>query len=310
VFEYRTMTRVQKIATIIALAICFAVAISMEVREASNTPHEPINQSATSQPERKADNEARKERPDEAIARYNWWLTLFTAVLAVATVVLGLATVGLYVAGERQLRHVQGEAAQARRRRWEDQLALSEQLSIARQNSEAAKKSADAAVAVDRARFFPVIEHNFLDCVNAVQTWDGQIPDSQQLASSNWPMAKINFKNYGKTPGIISSVSTAIMFSTEPPDPVFDEKIVTDNIIDAGKLSEDFPTVISHPITLGEAKKVKRGEGNIWVFGNVMYSDVFGEAHIHRFCQRLVGIGAGFRYVLQSYDHKNYNCSS
>lgn len=81
----------------------------MEVWEASNTPHVPINQSAAAQQDHKPDNQAQKERPDEAIARYNWWLTLFTAILAASTVVLGLATIGLYFAGRNQLRLIQAE---------------------------------------------------------------------------------------------------------------------------------------------------------------------------------------------------------
>ncbi len=123
-------------------------------------------------------------------------------------------------------------------------------------------------------------------------------------------MAKIVFKNYGKTPGIVTEVGTGIECWEAVTDPVYDVKVVTDNIIAPGDSTENFATVINGAITLGEAKKVKRGQANIWIFGYILYFDVFGEHHIHRFFQRLVPISGGFRYVLQAYDHKHYNSST
>ncbi len=305
-FDPRTLLNAATVALFVFVVIGFGGA----VWQSSNTPHAPINQNASAQHKEERASERPKESAEEAIARYNYWLTIFTAVLATATVILGLATIGLYFAGERQLRHVKEEAQGARRRRWEDRLTISEQIAIAKDNTDAAKKSADAAIATERARFYPVIDHNFLDCINAVNAWDGEIPDSQQLAASNWPMARINFKNYGKTPGIISEVSTGIVYSESPPDPVYDEKVVdvNANIVAAGEISENFSAV--QAITLGNAKKAKRGEGHIWIYGKAIYDDVFGETHTHRFLQRLVPVNGGFRYVLQSYDYKHYNRST
>jgi hypothetical protein len=59
----------------------------------------------TAQPKKcyASDCQTQKESAEEAIARYNWWLTLFTAILAVATTGLGAATVGLFFAGRNQL---------------------------------------------------------------------------------------------------------------------------------------------------------------------------------------------------------------
>lgn len=57
------------------------------------------------QDEQQAFNEAaksRKEESDEALAYYTLWLMAFTGVLAFATVCLGIATVLLYVTGEKQ----------------------------------------------------------------------------------------------------------------------------------------------------------------------------------------------------------------
>src|SRR5579862_3043999 len=44
-----------------------------------------------------------KETTDDALAEYTLWLMIFTGVLAIATVGLGAATVGLYLTGEKQV---------------------------------------------------------------------------------------------------------------------------------------------------------------------------------------------------------------
>jgi hypothetical protein len=49
--------------------------------------------------------EQRREAAEAALNRYTKWLMISTAILAAATIALGIATIGLYLAGERQLRH-------------------------------------------------------------------------------------------------------------------------------------------------------------------------------------------------------------
>jgi hypothetical protein len=99
------MTRLQKAAAIIALALCFAGAIGMEIWQASNSVHVAVNQDAAKKKESAAYVESPKESTEQVIARYNKWLTIFTAILAAATVGLGFATVGLYFVNHNQLRH-------------------------------------------------------------------------------------------------------------------------------------------------------------------------------------------------------------
>lgn len=50
------------------------------------------------------DTKSNKEKSDDALARYTLWLTAFTGVLALATIGLGVATTGLYLTGERQIK--------------------------------------------------------------------------------------------------------------------------------------------------------------------------------------------------------------
>lgn len=51
----------------------------------------------------KAEADARKEKADEALARYTYWLTVLTGVVGAATVGLVIATALVYITGEKQL---------------------------------------------------------------------------------------------------------------------------------------------------------------------------------------------------------------
>lgn len=92
----------------------------------------------------------------------------------------------------------------------------------ARISADAAKQAADAAVATERARFYVVIDHNFLECTNRAAAWDGPTDQEERpLPVDAQPMAGIKFKNYGKTPGFVDNVSTGIRYSETIPIPVF-----------------------------------------------------------------------------------------
>jgi hypothetical protein len=188
----------------------------------------------------------------------------------------------LYLAGERQL-------VLAKETSDRQAVEIQNQLDIAREANRAAQKSADAAVAGERARFYVTIEHNFRNCVQAATTWENtpQVDESPGSAS-NIPMAKICFKNYGKSPGIVIEVGAGIAFSLIPPDPVWDVKVVKNNIIAPNELTESFMVAMTGGITLGDAKKVRNGSGNIWIWGYISYDDVFGERQTHRFFQRYI----------------------
>jgi hypothetical protein len=227
----------------------------------------------------------------------------FTVILAVSTIGLWISTRNLYKAGEVQI-HTSRKIAAIQAKQTE--ASIKEAIKAAN----AAEKSATASVAVERARLYVVVDHNFVKCINAAATWSGPIEqDERPLAEDAQPMAQIRFKNYGKTPGIVAEVGTEILYAEQPPDPVWDVKVVNANIIGPDDLTEIFPTVITGQMTMAQAKKVRSGEGHIWISGYVNYDDVFGERQVHRFFQRLVCLGH-VRYALQAYDYKHYNKSS
>jgi hypothetical protein len=106
------MQRRCKNAAWFALAILLTIGWGAVIWRTLNVPHSPINQSASNQKQRGGNSESQKESAEEAIARYNKWLSIFTAILAVATLGLGGATVGIYFAGEKAVRETRriGEA--------------------------------------------------------------------------------------------------------------------------------------------------------------------------------------------------------
>jgi hypothetical protein len=88
------MTRLQKAMTIIALVLFLAGAIAGELWEASHSPHAPQQSAATEKKDTTSPKtiEERHEAAEEAIATYTLWLMAFTAVLAIATIALGVGT--------------------------------------------------------------------------------------------------------------------------------------------------------------------------------------------------------------------------
>jgi hypothetical protein len=231
-------------------------------------------------------------------------VAFFTLVLAFSTVGLWIATIFLYLAGERQFRLTKESGERQAKE-------IATQLDIAREANRAAQKSADAAVAAERARLYVQITHNFDACTHDAFAYENTpTVDANPVDFSHIPKANIRFKNYGKTPAILVEVGTGIVYSEAAPHPVWDVKAVVDeNIIEAGQITEPFAEVISGQMTLGMAKKVMAGVGHIWVFGYASYDDVFGGRQTHRFLQRLIRVGLG-RYVLQAYDHRHYNEST
>lgn len=179
-----------------------------------------------------------------------------------------------------------------------------------RKAANAAKDSADAAVATERARFYVIIRHNFIACIDDAQHFTGTAEQEEApLSAGSIPYANISFKNYGRTPGIVFEIGSGIVFSEKVPEPVFEVKAIGENMIAAGDTTDGFGEVISDQMTIRKAKELISGRANIWIYGYMNYEDVFGKTHTHRFFQRLISVGS-YRYILQPYDYKHYNQST
>jgi hypothetical protein len=82
------------------------------------------------------DAKSKKEETDEALAYYTLWLMVFTGILAIATIGLGGATLGLYFTGEKQIAH-NAKIAAAQSRDMRDSIATANDANdLNRQNFE------------------------------------------------------------------------------------------------------------------------------------------------------------------------------
>jgi hypothetical protein len=233
------------------------------------------------------------------------WSTLITAIatacIAWFTLSLRQSTDRLWKAGDDQLRLTKDISD----RQSKD---ISNQIDIAREANRAAQKSADAAVATERARFYVVIQkHNFEDFLKRA----GMYPNSPTMPFSFDPMIEFTFKNYGKTPGIIREISHGLTASPEPPDPVYmvSKYLFTEYMIAAGEMTET-QKFDSTPMfqNIQNALPLLHGQAHFWFYGRFDYEDVFGNPQVHRFYMRYVKIGLNWGF--QPYDYKHYNEST
>lgn len=239
---------------------------------------------------------------EDALGNYTKWLMIFTGVLAFATISLSIATIGLYISGESQL-------SLAREDSQRQAIEIQDQIDIARISARAADDSAKAAVAAERARFYIVIKkHNLNDILKAI----GRYPNSPTMPlAPHSPSIEYAFKNYGKTPGIISEVSHGLEVHPGPPDPVYivSDHLFIENMIAAGDETE--PQKFDAPIlfhTVADGLPIITDQKHFWFYGRFDYEDVFGNPQVHRWLMRYVRMGTGWGF--QPYDHKHYSKSS
>lgn len=174
----------------------------------------------------------------------------------------------------------------------------------------AAQKSADAAIAAERARFYVVEgENNFMDFVSTVIEWIDA--SGGKMPGKVIPFIKINFKNFGKSPGIIQEICCDLKFSIDPFDPICTLRDVKEYMIAAGNSTQEI--LCTGELSIEEIKLLHQGTGHLWIHGRVYYKDVFNNKQVHRFFRRFTRItrlGSPDLYGLRSYDYKNYNEST
>jgi hypothetical protein len=179
----------------------------------------------------------------------------------------------------------------------------------ARLAADAAKSSADAAVAAQRARFYFVEgENNFMDFVRFAASWSGP-SELEGGAAKGIPSAKFSFKNYGNTPAVIQEICYGLVFSPEPFDFVYEPRKMMEHMIGAGGSTEVITCVAKEPLSIKETKDIRRGSAYLWLYGKIYYKDVFGCPQIHRFLRRFTRLN-GQQYALRSHDHGDYNKST
>jgi hypothetical protein len=180
----------------------------------------------------------------------------------------------------------------------------------ARLAADAAKRSADAAVAAaQRARFYFVEgENNFMDYMRFAASWSGP-SEMEGGTAKGIPSAEFSLKNYGNTPAVIQEICYGLAYSPEPFDFVYEPRKIAEHMIAAGGSTEVITCVANQPLSIKETKDIRRGAGYLWLYGKIHYKDVFGCPQVHRFLRRFTRLN-GQQYGLRSCDHGNYNKST
>jgi hypothetical protein len=173
--------------------------------------------------------------------------------------------------------------------------------------ADAAKNSADAVLAAERARFFVVIENHNLEII-LLAAEKGQIAAMRGTP----PRVKYCFRNYGKTPGVIQEISRSIFIGpAPPPDPlifVLSEDTPIEEMVAAGDKTNAWDCLMNDPITMQQATSILSGQTHFWFYGRLYYRDVFGGRQVHKFLRRYTRLRGNWRF--QSYDFEQYNEST
>jgi hypothetical protein len=200
-------------------------------------------------------------------AYFTLWLVAFTGVLAISTIGLGWATLGLYKTGERQIR-LNAETAATQSRDMQDSIAAS---MIA---ANAASQSAEVAEQTLLASGRPLI---LLEMLNT---------DNIGFALGTHPSMDIRFVNHGSAPAILK-VCFIELLDNPPAPPELDVSKLdrTYQIVGAGKVVG--PMTV--PVKTDNSAQVWMGDQakRLVLHGYLEYADTLDAVHTHRIYLRL-----------------------
>ena len=187
-------------------------------------------------------------------------------------------------------------------------LAGEKQIEVARLSAEAANKSADAAVAAERAWISAIVSGDNIGNVLAGARMYDNTPEMHPGAAEK-PVATFYIENFGRTQAVITSIASGDFICAEgPQDLAFTEQIIRDgDVVLAVNTRTDtsYTIKMTLPFTFGECRDIVKGEKWFWCGVRIEYRDVFGNPHTSRLYCRTNG-----RVRFQQYDYKHYNHST
>lgn len=171
-----------------------------------------------------------------------------------------------------------------------------------------AKQSAEALSQSERAHIFAkVLEWSDISEATTVGNEEGLQRDGPIPASIK---VEFCFENHGKTPAVLKMISRDIVYWASPPKwhialtgniPVVGLPREGDEIVDSGRETKGMNCEATN-LVVRQAQSVIRGRLYVWFYGRVIYDDVFGATHEHRFIYRRDTDGR-----LRSFSHPEYS---
>jgi hypothetical protein len=194
---------------------------------------------------------------DDPVAYFTLWLVGFTGVLALSTIGLWIVT---WRAGASQARDMKASI-------------------------KAAEAAASAVTQAERAHIFiKIVSQTFMDGWTSADL--GRVTPDGQVAVP--VTVEFSFKNYGKTPAVLKEVSRDIVVSPNFPDevdyiPV--EFVPTERMVASDEATDTWKCIRTH-LSKADLNAIIRAQTSYWFFGRVLYDDIFGKGHEHRFIYR------------------------
>jgi hypothetical protein len=155
--------------------------------------------------------------------------------------------------------------------------------------AEAAKESADVLVSSERAYLYIVFP--YIENLRELEKPIDQVINTKNFNMTDdsivdQPKIKYSIRNYGKSPGIVKEISHSLIWNKKLPnspiynpiETVFEEYMIASN--------EQGETITCNPNILLRTRDVKEiidGKSFFWFYGRVMYDDILGKGHEHRF---------------------------
>jgi len=201
-------------------------------------------------------DENSKEKNDEALARYTLWLVVFTGILALATVGLGIATVGLYATGEKQI-------------------------GVALKAANAAELNAEALISAERAQLFVIVKRtNLFDALMGTRFYR----ETESMRGSRIPRPELEFtiKNTGRTAAIMQDVSYQII-QADPDTTMWQyayQDTIVNSVIEGGdETAPPTPCMMDVNWTLGDGIAATDGDRPVYFYGFIVFRDAFKRRH-------------------------------
>jgi hypothetical protein len=156
----------------------------------------------------------------------------------------------------------------------------------------AAKESADALPAIERAYIFAELMPNAASLISSPIE---RVISKRELGFGDAGSAHVRIMyrtvNHGKTPAIIKSITSTIYHLENLPKHIrhANTEVPTADVVRAGDtypMRENGWFIHDQGINIDAAISIKAGRSFVWICGRVLYDDVFGRERETRFCWR------------------------
>jgi len=166
------------------------------------------------------------------------------------------------------------------------------------------RKATEAAVAAAEA--IPKLERAHLFIHSVGVKWSAIPSTLASKAYNGKAVSDFQFINYGKTPAIIKSLSARLIVSSSPPNTIVHNPNVPDmydSVIEPGK--RWYPNPCRElQIDEEQSNAISEREAFVWLYGSLVYDDIFGDQHITRFQYKAFGFGGEMTQEDREYNER------